>query len=40
LGDLSGEFLDSKRVVPAVAAEQGFPFHFAHLDDALNDLLG
>lgn len=40
LGDVSHEFLDSKRVVPAVAAEHGFPFHFAHLDDALKDLLG
>jgi uncharacterized protein (TIGR01777 family) len=40
LGDLSGEFLDSKRVVPAAAAEHGFPFHFAHLDGALKDLLG
>jgi len=39
LGEFSHELLDSKRVVPAAAAEHGFRFRFPELKDALKDLL-
>jgi NAD dependent epimerase/dehydratase family enzyme len=37
LRGLAGEFLASKRVVPAAAAEHGFGFHFPELEPALKD---
>jgi hypothetical protein len=40
LGEFSHELLDSKRVVPAAAASQGFRFRFPELEPALKDLLG
>ena len=40
LGDFSHELLDSKRVVPEAACEQGFGFRFPELDAALQELLG
>jgi len=40
LGDFSGEILDSKRVLPAVATEQGYGFQFSEIEPALKDLLG
>jgi hypothetical protein len=39
LGEFSHELLDSKRVLPGVATAQGFPFRFAELPLAFNDLL-
>lgn len=39
-GDFAHELLDSKRVVPAAATEQGFRFRFSELEPALKDLLG
>ena len=39
LGDFSHELLDSKRVLPAVAAEHGFGFQFPELEPALKNLL-
>jgi hypothetical protein len=40
IGDFSHELLDSKRAVPAVATEHGFPFRFPELGEALKDLFG
>ena len=40
LGDFSEEILDSKRVLPAVASEQGYGFQFPEIEPALKDLLG
>ncbi len=40
LGGFSAELLDSKRVLPAVATEQGFGFKFPELAPALKNLLG
>ena len=40
LGDFSHELLDSKRVLPAVAADHGFGFQFPELEPALKNLLG
>ena len=40
LGDFSAEILDSKRVLPAVATEQGYGFQFSEIEPALKDLLG
>lgn len=40
LGGFSHELLDSKRVLPALATEQGFRFHFPELGPALANLLG
>ena len=40
LGDFSEEILDSKRVLPAVASEQGYGFQFPEIEPALQDLLG
>lgn len=39
LGDFSRELLDSKRVLPGVAAAHGFPFQFPQLELALQNLL-
>jgi hypothetical protein len=39
LGDFSEEILDSKRVLPAVACEQGYGFQFPEIEAALKDLL-
>jgi uncharacterized protein (TIGR01777 family) len=39
LGEFSNELLGSKRVLPGVATEQGFPFRFPELAGALADLL-
>ena len=39
LGDFSHELLDSKRVLPAVAAEHGFRFQFPELEPAFKNLL-
>jgi uncharacterized protein (TIGR01777 family) len=39
LGEFSHELLDSKRVVPAAAAENGFRFDFPELAPALKNLL-
>jgi uncharacterized protein (TIGR01777 family) len=39
LGGFSAELLDSKRVLPAVALEQGFGFKFPELAPALKNLL-
>lgn len=39
LNEFSRELLDSKRVVPAVAAAHGFRFRYPELEAALNDLL-
>ncbi len=39
LGEFSHELLDSKRVLPNVATEHGFPFHFPELAGALANLL-
>jgi NAD dependent epimerase/dehydratase family enzyme len=35
LGELAGELLDSRRVVPRAAQEWGFEFAFPSLDEAL-----
>lgn len=40
LGELSGELLGSRRVVPRVAHDRGFQFQHASLEGALADLLG
>jgi uncharacterized protein (TIGR01777 family) len=40
LGEFSHELLDSKRILPAVATEHGYPFRFPELGPALKDLLG
>jgi len=40
LGDFSEEILNSKRVLPAVATEQGYGFQFSEIEPALKDLLG
>ena len=40
LGGFSAEVLDSKRVLPAAALEQGFRFQFPELAPALQHLLG
>jgi uncharacterized protein (TIGR01777 family) len=40
LGEFSHELLDSKKVLPAVAADHGFRFRFPELQGALKDLLG
>jgi uncharacterized protein (TIGR01777 family) len=40
LGDFSHELLDSKRVLPAVAADHDFRFQFPDLAPALKNLLG
>ena len=39
LGEFSNELLGSKRVLPGVATEHGFPFRFPELTGALADLL-
>ncbi len=39
LGDFSHELLDSKRVLPGVAGEQGYPFCYPELSGALANLL-
>jgi hypothetical protein len=39
LGEFSNELLGSKRVLPGVATEHGFPFRFPELAGALADLL-
>jgi uncharacterized protein (TIGR01777 family) len=39
LGDFSGELLHSKRVLPQVAVDHGFPFRFPELPGALQNLL-
>ena len=39
LGDFSEEILDSKRVLPAVACEQGYGFQFPEIEGALKDLM-
>lgn len=39
LRDFSHELLDSKRVLPAVATEHRFGFHFPELDPALRDIV-
>src|SRR4051812_48113727 len=39
LGDFSEELLHSKRVLPQVALDHGFPFRFSELPDALKNLL-
>jgi hypothetical protein len=39
LGEFSHELLDSKRVLPGVAAGHGFPFGFPELPGALANLL-
>lgn len=40
LGDLAGELLDSRRVVPRVAREAGFRFEHPSLEDTLREELG
>jgi NAD dependent epimerase/dehydratase family enzyme len=40
LRGFSRELLDSRRVLPQRAVEQGFPFRFPELDPAIKDLLG
>jgi uncharacterized protein (TIGR01777 family) len=40
LNEFSRELLDSKRVVPAVAAGMGFRFKYPELEGALRDLVG
>lgn len=40
LGDFSAEILESKRVLPAVATEQGYGFQFSEIEPALKDLIG
>ena len=39
LRDFSRELLDSKRVLPAVAAENRFAFRFPELEPALRDIV-
>ncbi|MEM7409075.1 MAG: TIGR01777 family oxidoreductase [Myxococcota bacterium] len=39
LGELAGELLGSRRVVPRVAEERGFAFRYPELEPALADLL-
>ena len=39
LGEFSNELLGSKKVLPSVATENGFPFRFPELTKALADLL-
>ena len=39
LGEFSDELLGSKKVLPGVATENGFPFRFPELAKALADLL-
>jgi len=39
LGDFSRELLESKRVLPGVACEQGFGFQFPEIESTLKDLL-
>ncbi len=38
-GEMSTVLLDGQRVVPAILLEMGFEFHFAELENALEDLL-
>jgi uncharacterized protein len=40
LREFSRELLDSRRVLPQRALEQGFPFRFPELEPAIKDLLG
>ena len=40
LGGFAAELLDSKRVLPAAAANHGFGFKFPELEPALKDVLG
>ena len=40
LGDFAEEILDSKRVLPAVACDQGYGFQFSELEPALKDIIG
>jgi NAD dependent epimerase/dehydratase family enzyme len=40
LNEFSRELLDSKRVVPAVAAGMGFRFRYPELEGALGELVG
>lgn len=38
-GELADTLLTGQRAIPLRAQEMGFPFRFAHIDDALRDLL-